>query len=80
MKAKLVNESVDEYSADKIYKNSLSDSYWKSLGDIFPGSNIDTEQTNRAVKFILNKIKNKYKVTDSTIIGQLENKIHAGIT
>lgn len=80
MKAKLVNESANEYSADQIYKKSLSDSYWESLGEKYPGYNREEGQIDRAIKFILNKIKAKYNVKDPDILSQLENKIQGGIT
>ncbi len=79
-KMKLVFESLSKSRSDKIYQDSLGDSYWK-FRDKFPNYNSpDSEDNKKAVNYILDGIKKKYEVSDPEIIRDLKNKIHSGIT
>lgn len=68
-------------TAEEIYQNSLNDTYWKEISNKFPKYNSEESDTNKAVNFILNNIKEKYPNNNWSQIEQdLINKIKDGIT
>lgn len=79
---KLIFESVGDMVADRVYKRSLNDDYWKEISDKFPEYNFsDSNDNKEAIDYIYHKIKEKYPDEDwNSISNYIRDKISGGIT
>jgi len=73
-------KNTDE--SEKVYQNSLDDSYWKDISDKFPNYNSsNSNDCKKAVNYIYKNIKEKYPEYNWKSIGKkVKDKIHSSIT
>jgi hypothetical protein len=74
-----VNESKE---SDELYHKSLKDDYWKDISDKFPDYNHpDSDDFKKAVAYILDNMKKKYKNENwDKIEKEIKDSISGGIT
>jgi hypothetical protein len=67
---------------DELYQSSLNDEYWNEISNIFPNyNNPESEDNEKAIDFIIKKMKNKYPNNNwEKIENTMRKKINAGIT
>ena len=77
----ILSYKLFENNVRDIYQKSLKDEYWREISKKFSNyNNSNTEDYKKAIEFIYNNIKNKYKDFDIKFEKELKDSIAAGIS
>lgn len=70
------------FETEDVYQKSLNDDYWKEISKKFPNyNNPNDSDCDKAVEFILSKMKKKYPNENwMKIENSVRKSIHGGIT